>query len=1211
MADLIGTASIRVDMNTTAAGQAVRRFANQAEAPLRRLQRSVSAVRNELQQLRSIRVTIDDQTRTGATAVRSTVTQLQGLGPVRIPVQINDGTRRGARTVQATVASLQRLGPIQINARVDADATDITATAAALSGLQAAARGAARALGTLATRATAASAALVALGAAARTLRGDMDDLDGSIRRTGDGMTGLRGRLGTVTASAGSARSALSKLKTAALLVAPALIPIAAQAIHILPLAANFGAAAVAVGVFGAAVAGQVVAISDVAEAEKKATEAVKTHGASSAEAAKAQDAYRSALSALPPATRAAAAGFSVLSDQYREWSKALAADTMPVVTKSFAVFGALFPKMTPLVQGTSAQLDRFMTIAAGGVQSPGFDRFMKSFADFSTGVLTRANDALIRFTRTLDTGKISGGVAEFMEYARENGPLVRDTLSNLAEALGNVLEGAADVGPGLLTVVNALAGIAAAVPPGVITTMLQLAIALKAVRLAAAGAAAAAAGTAAFTAAITAMRTAAAGATGVLPRLGAAFMALSRTVRLAVAGTGIGLLLIALSELSQVGRSTPPDVDKLTKSLERLGHTGKATGEAAKAFGANFQELRSQIDRVIDPSVVESIDNWGADITGGFLAAGDDTEKFTKSIGAIDESLASLVAGGKAGEAAAAIRVITKGMNAEQLKKFKDGLVEHKDAVANLKFEQQLAAEAMGLFGQQAQQTSAKLAEQKMSADGLRQAITALNDVNRAGLGGMIAFEASIDAAAKAARENAGALRMVGGQLDLNSPKAQAAATALNDLASKTDEAAGAAREQGQSWSAVNGIYERGRQQLIQNAIQMGLTRVEAEKLAGQILKTPNKTALLKADITDWKTKISAAEKQLKTAKGDKKAKLTADIADWRAKVARADVQLKGVKATKQAKLTANIADWRAKVANAERQLRNAKGEKKARLTGDISDLKAKIASARARLNSLNGKTATTYVNTVYTSTARGGHPTQRRRGATGGLYTGSGFKHRGYAHGGLVDGPGTEMSDSVFAPWLSRNEFVVNARRTRQYLPLLKAINEGRLGMGVLNMGGTSGGAASLVRAVAEAAVAAVRKQLQPVFAAMAREVGQRVAGGGLIKGRGTDTSDSVPILASNREFMMQAAAVDYYGVPTMAALNSMRIPRSKVPAPAVSSMRTSGRAPATTGGDLHLHVHNTGVIGSQMELDNWLTKSIARLDHTGRLPKALAGR
>lgn len=813
--------------------------------------------------------------------------------------------------------------------------------------------------------------------AAALAIRGLTRDANGNLRD-------MRGRfvsesrlinnsLTTVTGGSNRFKTALGSLKSASLLLSPALIPIAAAAA---PIAASVGAAAIAVGAFSAAAAGQVVAISEAAEAEKKYTDAVEEHGKASKQAAEAEKAYLTAVQKLPPATRQAAAGLSVLKDEYKAWSNSLAGDTMPVATKSFAVFGAVFPKLTPVVKGAAGELNRFVTIIAGGIQSPSFDRFMVSFAEFSTGALAKANDGLIRLTRTLDTGKISGGLSEFMQYAKENGPLVGDTLKNVAQALTKLLIAGSEVGVGLLTVINAFTSLVAAVPTGLITNLLQVAIAFKAVKLAAAGFSVVSAGILAATTQIAAMRTAAGAATGRMAALGAAMTAMSRTAKIAVAGTGIGLLLIALSELSQMGKAAPPNVDRLTTALGKLGQTGKVTGEAAKVFGTDFGKLRSQIDKVTNPSVAESINNWGADITGGLLSAGEATEEVTGSFKAIDESLTNLVRGGKAGLAAAALANLLKGMNPEQVNKLTGSLGDYDAALADAAFEQKLAADAMGLFGAQAQATSTKLAAQKQSADGLRQAIQALNDIQRAGLGGMIGFEAAIDAATAAAKENAGALSITRGQLNLNTEKSRTAATALNDLAAKTDAATGAARDNGASWSTVNGIYQRGRGELIKSAQQMGLTEAQAKRLADQILKTPNKTALLKGDMTDLQSKLADAKKRL-----------------------------------------ASVPDSR-----------------KAAVRAEISQLNAAIAEARRKLDAIDGKTATTYVKVVTSkypnlfgpglgSALAHGGPVGR---AAGGLI--------GFPGGGPVRGPGTSTSDSILTA-LSDGEFVIRAAAVRRY--------------------------------------------------------------------------------------------------------------------------------------------------------------------------------
>lgn len=55
--------------------------------------------------------------------------------------------------------------------------------------------------------------------------------------------------------------------------------------------------------------------------------------------------------------------------------------------------------------------------------------------------------------------------------------------------------------------------------------------------------------------------------------------------------------------------------------------------------------------------------------------------------------------------------------------------------------------------------------------------------------------------------------------------------------------------------------------------------------------------------------------------------------------------------------------------------------------------------------------------------------------------------------------------------------------------------------------------------------------------------------MAAGGAIKGKGTGTSDEVPIMASNGEFVIRAAAVEEIGLPALRAINALggNIPKS----------------------------------------------------------------
>ncbi|GAB2714394.1 hypothetical protein [Streptomyces bullii] len=953
-----------------------------------------------------------------------------------------------------------------------------------------------------------------------------------------------RDRLSRVLDQAGdSAKRAEKKLAAFG-----AAIPAASA---IAPFAGAIAGAGVAVAAFGLAVGGQIGHLAEASQAQKKYQDAVEESGASSAAAVKAELEMHRTLAKMPPATREAAAALTVLKREYREWSDDLADDTAPVLTKGMQAFTALLPKTSGLVRGASNELDRLMTIVGGGMSTPGFDRFMGKVERFAVGSLRDAVNGILHLSRVADSGEIGGSVAEFMDFAREQGPLVGDTLKQIAIAAVHLLQAASGVGVGLLQIANAAARVVASLPPGFIATLMQIAIAIRVVTLTRSGVLMLAGAFSLARTQIMAMGTAAIGASGTLGTLRAMFMALSATARIAVAATGIGLLAVALYKLSNIGKSAPPDVDRLTTSLGELARTGKASGEAAKAFGQDLGGLADSLRTLARPSNLDKAQQFLTSLIGM-----DSTpiKEAKADLDAVDKALANLVRAGKADVAEAAFNRVAaamreQGMSAGELRK---ELGDYKSALADQRFEAELAAQSMGLFGRQAQQTQQALAAQKLSADGLRQSLQALNNVQRQGLGGMIAFEGAIDAAAQAAKDNAGALSMSGGKLNLNSEKARNAAQALSDLAARTDEAAASARENGESWTTVNGIYERGRAELIKNAQQMGLTRAEAARLADQILKTPRKTAMLKADISDWKSKISAAEKQLKTAKGDKRAKLTADIANWKAQVARAELQLKGAKADKRAKLTADVADWRAKVANAERQLRTAKGDKRAKLTADIRDWQRKIAAALRQINSLppsrSTKLTTTrhYINITENRVINTGKGGRGPNAATGGLWTGSVFRHRGYSEGGLVDGPGTETSDSVFAPWLSRNEFVVKAKSVAKYgVAFLRAVNEGRLSLGSLAggggglagagaaaAGGLAGGMAGGVgqvtaaaRRMAAAVVTGIKAELQIASpskktAALAKDVGK-----GFIQGL-TGSRDKIKSVAADLAKDIKAA-------------------------------------------------------------------------------------
>lgn len=674
--------------------------------------------------------------------------------------------------------------------------------------------------------------------------------------------------------------------------LAPALVPIAASAASV---AASVGAATVAVSAFGAAVIPQIKALGDAADAQKTYNDAVTKYGAGSTQAAAAQAAFAKTMASMPPATRQAAGGFLVLKDRFKSWSDGLSKFTMAPVTKSFAVVEAMLPKLTPMVKGASQQFDRLMTVAAGAMTTPGFDALAKRFSDFANGALKHATDDVIHFSRVLSEGQASGPIAKFMAYAKTNGPAVRETLANLAKAVGNIVQGASQAGPGMLSLVNALAKLVNALPPSFIATAMQAYTAFKLIKLAGVGMGAASGGVQALIARITALRAASLGAGGGLAALRAAFMSLGTAGKATVVVAGIAALAVVLTKISDIGKKAPPDVDKMTASIAQLGRTGQVSGEALRAYGADLATLGDSLRTLARPSNEEGVQQFLTKLIG---MDSTPVKKAKDDIHALDASLASLVQSGHADVAAASFQTVAAAMAKQGMtsKELRAETSEYTSALADQAFEQKLAADSMGLFGTQAQAVQAKLDAQKASTDGLRQSIQALNDTNRAGLDGEIGFEAAIDAATKAAKENGRALHMKNDQLQLGTEKARNEAQALSDLAAKTDANASAARDNGASWSAVNKIYDRGRAKLIAAAEAMGLNTKDAKKLADQILKTPDKTAKLRGNLEDLQAKLASAKRQLASVPDSRKAKIQASIDQLKAQIAAAKAAISSV---------------------------------------------------------------------------------------------------------------------------------------------------------------------------------------------------------------------------------------------------------------------------------------------------------------------------
>jgi TP901 family phage tail tape measure protein len=388
-----------------------------------------------------------------------------------------------------------------------------------------------------------------------------------------------------------------------------------------------------------------------------------------------------------------------------------------------------------------------------------------------------------------------------------------------------------------------------------------------------------------AFTAVRTAMiefQMASMAAGGGIQGLTAGFAGLSTGAKFGIIAAGVTLVAGSLFKLREAQLSkVTPDLENMKTAMEHLGNVGFTSGELTKTFGGNLEKLGYAVDRVSGKA--QGMDKFNDTMNKIFtlgMGKSNSLEAATRQIDSIDEALTSMVQEGHADLAAKALKDLQDAFAVKggDPAKLADQLHKYKDALAASSETEKLATASMGELGAQAMQTSKALDAQAMTAKGLKEAISDLNDVNRSALDGMAGFEAAIDAAEKAISENGRSLKYVHGEMDLTTEKARNEEAALTALASKTDAAAVAALNARSSMDEVNAIYDKGRDQLMKLGQQMGLTREDARQLTEQILSTPDKTAYLRGDLSDLKAKLAETETALRTATGEKKVKLLAE---------------------------------------------------------------------------------------------------------------------------------------------------------------------------------------------------------------------------------------------------------------------------------------------------------------------------------------------
>lgn len=280
------------------------------------------------------------------------------------------------------------------------------------------------------------------------------------------------------------------------------LLAVAAGGVATIPVGATLTAGIGSMlGPLGAATAGvgalalvAVPAFTDIADAMKLQEKAATGNEA-------AIEAYQEALDALSPSAQTLMGDFDDLKLGFSEWSESLQPQVLPLFSQGIGILSGRMDSLTPLVTSAADGFGTLLDRLDGGLDSSTWQEFGSGMSDLAgpsivglgsslgniaTGFAGIVNAFLPYAPAMLDglegiTGEFaqwgaglgdSEGFASFMDYARENAPLVGDLIGDLGTLVGTLVEGLAPLGPLALGGFGVLAQVLAQLPPGVVTAL-------------------------------------------------------------------------------------------------------------------------------------------------------------------------------------------------------------------------------------------------------------------------------------------------------------------------------------------------------------------------------------------------------------------------------------------------------------------------------------------------------------------------------------------------------------------------------------------------------------------------------------------------------------------------------------------------------------------------------------------------------------------
>lgn len=347
----------------------------------------------------------------------------------------------------------------------------------------------------------------------------------------------------------------------------------------------------------------------------------------------------------------------------------------------------------------------------------------------------------------------------------------------------------------------------------------------------------------------------------------GRATQAASAIRNMGVVGkVGLGLLAAGLIAAGVAAATAGPQIDNFGRSGADLGRDLRTAADGGKNFDSIFSNMSLAAARDQSLSLSEATKLLG----GNYDKVDDKADKFftgmLKGVGAasgaansleavkgrfkgVGDELASLVQGGRADEAARQFSALAQAMAkndtgpgwdkstsaADRYKAATKALMGampgYSDALARASTEQKKNADATNAAALSAVKAGNANDQQKKSVDDLADSYKNLNNLLLQQRADARGYQAALDAATDALKEN-------GRTLDITTEKGRNNQEALDSIASSAGEWAASVLKSTGDQQRANSILQDGRQQYTDMAMAMGRGREEATKLANEMVK-------------------------------------------------------------------------------------------------------------------------------------------------------------------------------------------------------------------------------------------------------------------------------------------------------------------------------------------------------------------------------------